>query len=177
MGDKNDKDVFLRATEVMKTDESSYRVRFVTSTSKKLSSQQNLTNLDETDQSYFPPLPFSAELDHSFNHSSNSDLRPSVTIPRARNDSVTASPTSTPLQTESFNTRESYLTQKCSHYENAEGTEDPRFVDGLLEMGGQGVLIYDNSGQPSHVSIFILFYFYLFFLFIFFPANLLYSFL
>lgn len=172
MGDKNDKDVFLRATEVMKTDESSYRVRFVTSTSKKHLRQQSITNLGETDQSYFPPLPFSADLNHPFNLPSNSDLRPSVTIPRARNNSVTASPTSAPLQTESFNTRESYLTQKCSHYENAEGTEDPRFVDGLLEMGGQGVLIYDNSGQPSHVSVFNDFFFFFIFL-----ANLLYPFL
>jgi hypothetical protein len=153
VGDENDKDVFLRATEVMKTDESSYRVRFVTKTPKRFPRQSSTTHLGDADQSYFPPAPFPADIGRSSGNSSFSDLRLSGAISRARNSSVAASPTST-SHIESFSTRESHLARKWTNSETPDGSESPRTEDGLLEMEGQGVLIYDNiTGQPSHVSI------------------------
>ena len=153
VGDDNDKDVFLRATEVMKTDDSSYRVRFITRTPNRISRQSSATHLGDTDQSYFSPVPFPTDIGRSSGNSSFSDLRLSAAIPRARNSSVAASPTST-SHIEGFNTRESQLSRKWTNSETPDGLDSPSAEDGLLEMEGQGVLIYDNiTGQTSHVSI------------------------
>lgn len=178
-GDENDKHVFMRATEVMKTDESSYRVRFVTQKPKGFVSRHSSRNVSTQN---LAALNSNNGLTLSFNksntdlasiHSSYSDLRLSTLNYPARERSYSvnsASPTSTPHPEGNLST----FSDHASAYPLAEWLpervkspmqEDD--LDNFLEMEGQGVLIYDHSsGEPSHVSIMdcqIRHFFFLFF--------------
>lgn len=112
IGNTRDKNVFIRATEIMKKDESSYRVRFATKRHVTLSicpRDQCEVNISEETGSY------------------SSDHISIGAIEVGSNNSACESKNSGPP------------------IEN---------LPDLIEMEGQGVLIYDHAtGQPSHVSI------------------------
>lgn len=167
-GDENDKDVFIRATEVMKTDESSYRVRFVTQRPKGFTSLHSSRNVSAHN---LAALTSGSRIGFSFSHSntdlasihsSYSDLRLStLNYPsQERSYSVASgSPISTPRQdsyeipsperSPSYHMSE-WLPEEVKS-PLVEAADDD--IEELLEMEGQGVLIYDHtSGEPSHVS-------------------------
>lgn len=172
IGDEKDKDVFVRATEVMKNDESSYRVRFVTQqpkdftslhSSRSVSSQSLAALASQTHMSYSPAQIIS-DFDRSSIHSSYSDLRLStLNYPTQENSfsTVSASPTATPNpETSESLSHERSLSYPLTEWKIGNDTsthlldEAEKEKDDFLEMEGQGVLIYDNNGEPSHVSSF-----------------------
>lgn len=154
----------MRATEVMKRDESSYRVRFVTVRASGFASHQSSRSIsshnlaDLAAGNRYSPAHTSVDLDRSSVNSSYSDLRLSTLnypVNQHSFSTISAFPTSTPHHEDVTSSARS-LSYPLTEWHMGEGATlpDEEEHDKLLEMEGQGVLIYDHhTGAPSHVSI------------------------
>lgn len=138
IGSAEDKNVFNRATEIMKEDESSYRVRFVTkgAGSTESDSISQLSMLSSEDVS--KPMARQASV-----FKASFDLS-SIDTPSKAFEAVSPQECS-PLEPNHWKLGESdenVLYETLAEYDK-----------NLVEMEGQGVLIYDHKdGKPSHVS-------------------------
>jgi serine/threonine-protein kinase RIM15 len=128
VGDDDDRGVFGRAIEVMTEENTSYRVRFV------VRMGNNVRHMDFDSKEpigSIPPTP-TMEFDDPFTNQSDSVENKTSPIPLT-----------TDREIEIHSDNES-ITSSLSL-----GSLDSEL---LLEMEGQGILINDSSGRPSHVS-------------------------
>lgn len=148
IGDENDKAVFSRAAEVMKTDGSSYRVRFITRRPHHTISNNSTHQLSLPGS--FPQSPSGS------NPASINASCPDLSLSDSKDNKKTGS--RSPFITGNFSSSDipaqDSLPLSKWHSQTSNMTENPYLGDDFLEMEGQGVLIYDNiTSEPSHVSI------------------------
>lgn len=133
--------MFNRAIEIMKQDESSYRVRFVTkgagSAESNYTSQLSRLSSEVVSQPIGKQASvFKSSLDISSIDTTSKDLE-----------------TVSPQEWSSFESNSWKLDES---EENALYGTLAEYEKNLVEMEGQGVLIYDHTnGIPTHVSTFV----------------------
>lgn len=152
IGNAVDKNVFIRATEVMKTDESSYRVRFVTQKPKGFTHSSIHSEVHNSDVSDDREVSNETAINEVF----PVPIRACETPQASPFDS--ASSCHTPMDIDGDTSRGTLnSSQKWPQSDPAQPSQNMKdsdeLSDDMLEIEGQGVLIYDHvTNQPSHVS-------------------------